>query len=63
MDLMTILKTLFGSEALTFDQFAEKLNGAENLKLGNFIFFKKFLKLFEIPLILSLSCHSRFVII
>lgn len=35
MDLMTILKTLFGSEALTFEQFAEKLNGAENLKLGN----------------------------
>ena len=26
MDLMEILKALFGDEALTFDQFAEKVN-------------------------------------
>lgn len=35
MDLMTILKSLFGEEALTFDQFAEKLKGEKNLKLEN----------------------------
>lgn len=35
MDLMEILKTLFGDEALTFDQFAEKVNNAADVKLGN----------------------------
>lgn len=28
MDLMEILKALFGGEALTFEQFAEKVNNA-----------------------------------
>ena len=32
MDLMEILKALFGDQALTFEQFAEKVN---NAKLGN----------------------------
>lgn len=31
MDLMEILKALFGGEALTFEQFAEKVNNAEML--------------------------------
>lgn len=35
MDLMEILKALFGDEALTFDQFAEKVNNASDVKLGN----------------------------
>lgn len=35
MDLMEMLKALFGDEPLTFDQFAEKLNSATDLKLGN----------------------------
>lgn len=35
MDLMEILKALFGDEALTFDQFAEKVNNAADVKLGN----------------------------
>lgn len=35
MDLMEILKTLFGGEALTFEQFAEKVNNAADVKLGN----------------------------
>lgn len=34
MDLMEILKALFGDEALTFDQFAEKVNNAADVKLG-----------------------------
>lgn len=32
MDLMEILKALFGDEALTFEQFAEKVNNAANVK-------------------------------
>lgn len=35
MDLMEMLKSLFGNEPLTFEQFAEKLNSATDLKLGN----------------------------
>lgn len=35
MDLMEILKALFGDEALTFEQFAEKVNNATDIKLGN----------------------------
>lgn len=35
MDLMEILKTLFGGEALTFEQFAEKVNNSADVKLGN----------------------------
>ena len=35
MDLMEILKALFGDEALTFEQFAEKVNNAADVKLGN----------------------------
>lgn len=35
MDLIEILKNLFGGEALTFEQFAEKVNNAADVKLGN----------------------------
>ena len=35
MDLMEILKALFGDEALTFEQFDEKVNNAADVKLGN----------------------------
>lgn len=35
MDLMEILKALFGNEALTFEQFAETVNNAADVKLGN----------------------------
>lgn len=35
MDLMEILKALFGGETLTFEQFAEKVNNAADVKLGN----------------------------
>lgn len=35
MDLMEILKALFGGEALRFEQFAEKVNNAADVKLGN----------------------------
>lgn len=35
MDLMKILKALFGGEALTFEQFAEKVNNAADVKLDN----------------------------
>lgn len=35
MDLMEILKGLFGEEALTFEQFAEKVNNAADVTLGN----------------------------
>lgn len=35
MDLMEMLKALFGGEALTFDQFAEKVNQSADVKLGN----------------------------
>lgn len=35
MDLMEILKALFGGEALTFEQFAEKVNNAADVKLDN----------------------------
>lgn len=35
MDLMEILKAMFGDEALTFDQFAEKVNQSTDIKLGN----------------------------
>lgn len=35
MDLMEILKALFGDESLTFEQFAEKVNNAADVKLGN----------------------------
>lgn len=35
MDLMEILKTMFGGKALTFEQFAEKVNNAADVKLGN----------------------------
>ena len=32
---MGILKALFGDDALTFDQFAEKVNNSTDVKLGN----------------------------
>lgn len=32
---MEFLKEVFGTEALTYDQLAEKLNGSTNIKLGN----------------------------
>ena len=35
MDLMDLLKAVFNGEALTFDQFAEKLNQSADVKLGN----------------------------
>lgn len=35
MDLMEMLKAIFGDEPLTFEQFAEKLNAATDVKLGN----------------------------
>ena len=35
MNLMEILKALFGGKALTFEQFAEKVNNAADVKLGN----------------------------
>lgn len=35
MELMEMLKALFGGEALTFDQFAEKVNQSADVKLGN----------------------------
>ena len=35
MDIMEILKALFGGEALTFEQFTEKVNNAADVKLGN----------------------------
>ena len=35
MDLMEILKTMFGGKALTFEQFAEKVNNVADVKLGN----------------------------
>lgn len=35
MDLMEMLKALFNGEALTFEQFAEKVNAATDVKLGN----------------------------
>ena len=35
MELMEMLKALFGGEALTFDQFAEKVNQSSDVKLGN----------------------------
>ena len=35
MDLMELLKAIFGEEALTFDQFAEKINQSADIKLGN----------------------------
>lgn len=35
MDLMEILKALFGGKALTFEQFAEKVNNEADVKLGN----------------------------
>lgn len=35
MDLMEMLKALFNGEALTFDQFAEKVNQSSDVKLGN----------------------------
>lgn len=35
MELMEMLKALFGGEALTFDQFAEKVNKSADVKLGN----------------------------
>ena len=35
MDLMEILKTMFGGKALTFEQFAEQVNNAADVKLGN----------------------------
>ena len=31
MDLMEILKALFGDQALTFEQFAEKVNNAADV--------------------------------
>lgn len=34
MDLMEILKALFGDEALTFEQFAEKVNNAANVRIN-----------------------------
>ena len=35
MELMEMLKALFNGEALTFDQFAEKVNQSADVKLGN----------------------------
>ena len=35
MELMEMLKALFDGEALTFDQFAEKVNQSADVKLGN----------------------------
>lgn len=35
MDLMEMLKAIFNNEALTFDQFAEKINQSADVKLGN----------------------------
>lgn len=35
MDLMELLKAMFGDEALTFDQFTEKINQSSDVKLGN----------------------------
>ena len=35
MDLMEILKTLFGGEALTLEQFAEKVNNEAEQKQAN----------------------------
>lgn len=35
MELMEMLKALFGGEALTFDQFSEKVNQSADVKLGN----------------------------
>ena len=35
MDLMEMLKAIFNGEALTFDQFAEKINQSADVKLGN----------------------------
>ena len=35
MDLMEMLKSLFGDEALTFEQFCEKVENATDIKLGN----------------------------
>lgn len=35
MELMEMLKALFGGETLTFDQFAEKVNQSADVKLGN----------------------------
>lgn len=35
MDLMDLLKAMFGGEALTFEQFAEKINQSADVKLGN----------------------------
>lgn len=35
MDLMELLKAMFGNEALTFDQFTEKINQSSDVKLGN----------------------------
>ena len=32
---MEFLKDIFGSEALTYDQLAEKLKGSKDIKLGN----------------------------
>ena len=32
---MEFLKEVFGSEALTYDQLAEKLKGSTTIKLGN----------------------------
>ncbi len=34
MDLMEILKALFGDEALTFEQFAEKVNNAADVRIN-----------------------------
>ncbi len=35
MELMEMLKNIFGGEALTFEQFAEKVNQSADVKLGN----------------------------
>lgn len=35
MELMELLKAMFGDEALTFEQFAEKINQSADVKLGN----------------------------
>lgn len=35
MELMELLKAIFGGEALTFEQFAEKVNQSADIKLGN----------------------------
>ena len=34
MDLMEILKALFGDEALTFEQFAENVNNAADVRIN-----------------------------